>query len=311
MSTHLAIAQADRVRLRHVLEHVSHYLPAQAPLEVFVHHNTLHAFQHLPFHDAISRAQTKLGVRGYLSEETYRGHLTSGGSPSPTSTPCSPGRASRTRRSPPGSRRSRPSPAWSPATASARPPRPTSTGRSSRTRPPPTFTRTCRSACAPPMVDATDAWLAPRLARQGDMGARGPRRQHRRQARVPHAGRRARGPARRQGPARGVRGPPRGRRRARAVDRVRRRVRPPRRRGLARGPPARVPPRAAARVQPRGHQRPRAPDPDPRVRRVPRPRPCRSGRCPTASTALPRVAVAVMLAGRSVRPAGWRGSACA
>jgi hypothetical protein len=78
MSTHLAIAQADRVRLRHVLEHVSHYLPAQAPLEVFVHHNTLHAFQHLPFHDAISRAQTKLGVRGYLSEETYRGHLTSG-----------------------------------------------------------------------------------------------------------------------------------------------------------------------------------------------------------------------------------------
>jgi len=78
MSTHHASAQADRVRLRHTLEQVSHYLPAQAPLEVFVHHNTLHAFQHLPYHDAIARAQQKLGVRGYFPEETYREHLVSG-----------------------------------------------------------------------------------------------------------------------------------------------------------------------------------------------------------------------------------------
>ncbi|MDC0723036.1 DUF2309 domain-containing protein [Nannocystis bainbridge] len=67
-----------RERLQAALEHASHYLPAQAPLEVFVHHNTLHAFQHLPFHAAIREAQTKLRVRGYLTKETYRELLASG-----------------------------------------------------------------------------------------------------------------------------------------------------------------------------------------------------------------------------------------
>ena len=68
----------SRVRLRKALEHASHYLPAQAPLEVFVHHNTLHAFQHLPFHQAIAQAQEVLGVRGYLPEEAYREALARG-----------------------------------------------------------------------------------------------------------------------------------------------------------------------------------------------------------------------------------------
>ncbi|MBZ5710360.1 DUF2309 domain-containing protein [Nannocystis pusilla] len=65
-------------RVREALEHASHYLPAQAPLEVFVHHNTLHAFQHLHFHAAIREAQAKLKVRGYLTKETYRDLLARG-----------------------------------------------------------------------------------------------------------------------------------------------------------------------------------------------------------------------------------------
>ena len=64
--------------LRQSLEHAAHYLPAQAPLEVFVHHNTLHAFQHLPFHEAVAAAAGKLRARGYLSEERYRAALRSG-----------------------------------------------------------------------------------------------------------------------------------------------------------------------------------------------------------------------------------------
>lgn len=64
--------------LRAALHAAAHYLPAQASLEVFVHHNTLHAFQHLPFHEGVSAAQKKLGAKGYLPEERYRAALRSG-----------------------------------------------------------------------------------------------------------------------------------------------------------------------------------------------------------------------------------------
>lgn len=57
------------------IAHAAHYLPAQGPLEVFVHHNTLHAFSQLPFHQALNDAQRRLGVRCYLKEEDYRAAL--------------------------------------------------------------------------------------------------------------------------------------------------------------------------------------------------------------------------------------------
>ena len=53
-------------------------LPAQGPIGVFVHHNTLHAFQHLRFHDAIAAASELYDAQGYLSEDRYREALASG-----------------------------------------------------------------------------------------------------------------------------------------------------------------------------------------------------------------------------------------
>ncbi len=55
-----------------VLAELKHYLPAQAPLKDFIHHNTLHGFQHLKFNQAISSASAILGYRVSLSLAEYR-----------------------------------------------------------------------------------------------------------------------------------------------------------------------------------------------------------------------------------------------
>ncbi len=55
-----------------VLHELKHYLPAQAPLKDFIHHNTLHAFQKLKFHQAIRSASEILGYRVSLSLAEFR-----------------------------------------------------------------------------------------------------------------------------------------------------------------------------------------------------------------------------------------------
>lgn len=55
-----------------LLHRVKHYLPAQAPLKDFIHHNTLHAFQRMPFHEAVRSASSILGYRVSLSLKEFR-----------------------------------------------------------------------------------------------------------------------------------------------------------------------------------------------------------------------------------------------
>jgi len=59
-------------RLRHAVEHAAHLLPAQGPINVFIHHNTLHAFEHLPFDEAVRRGAETFGCQPYLSEDRFR-----------------------------------------------------------------------------------------------------------------------------------------------------------------------------------------------------------------------------------------------
>ncbi len=61
-----------------VLHKLAHYLPAQNPLKDFVHHNTLHAFQELPFHKALQKATTIFGYKTYLPLTDFRNRFAKG-----------------------------------------------------------------------------------------------------------------------------------------------------------------------------------------------------------------------------------------
>ena len=65
-------------RLRCAVEHAAHLLPMQGPIGVFVHHNTLHAFEHLPFEEAVIQAAQLFGAEPYMSEAAYRAELARG-----------------------------------------------------------------------------------------------------------------------------------------------------------------------------------------------------------------------------------------
>ncbi|HLO56229.1 MAG TPA: DUF2309 domain-containing protein [Saprospiraceae bacterium] len=55
-----------------VIHHLKHYLPAQAALKDFIHHNTLHAFQDRKFYDALTESSKIFGYKTSLSVKEYR-----------------------------------------------------------------------------------------------------------------------------------------------------------------------------------------------------------------------------------------------
>ena len=64
--------------LRRVIDELANLLPAQGPISIFIHHNTLHAFEHLPFEEAVERAAMELRREPFLDESRYRQKLASG-----------------------------------------------------------------------------------------------------------------------------------------------------------------------------------------------------------------------------------------
>lgn len=68
----------DLVELSEAIEHAAHLLPQQGPITVFIHHNTLHALEDLPFHEALRRGMSIFGCQPYLGEDRYRDELVRG-----------------------------------------------------------------------------------------------------------------------------------------------------------------------------------------------------------------------------------------
>ena len=67
-----------RFDVKQVVDELIHQLPAQAPLKDFIHHNTLHAFQYLPFKEGIRKASRRFGYRVLLPLKEYRQAYRSG-----------------------------------------------------------------------------------------------------------------------------------------------------------------------------------------------------------------------------------------
>lgn len=58
--------------LEHVLEELRHHLPSQTPLKDFIHHNSLHSFQHEKFYDAIFKSSKIFGHKASLQLSEFR-----------------------------------------------------------------------------------------------------------------------------------------------------------------------------------------------------------------------------------------------
>lgn len=78
ISTAPATDETPEQHLHHLVSHLAHLLPAQGPITVFIHHNTLHAFEDLPFDEAVQRGGSMFGCEPYMSEAQYRACLERG-----------------------------------------------------------------------------------------------------------------------------------------------------------------------------------------------------------------------------------------
>ena len=71
-------SESGRQTLVEMIERAAHLLPSQGPITVFVHHNTLHAFERLSFEQGVAAGGRLYRCHAYLPEEQYRKLLSHG-----------------------------------------------------------------------------------------------------------------------------------------------------------------------------------------------------------------------------------------
>jgi len=71
-------ARGEAAEILSIVDEVAHLLPQQAPIHTFVHHNTLHAFEHLPFEQAVIEGAKLYGTQPFLSEDAFAAHIQRG-----------------------------------------------------------------------------------------------------------------------------------------------------------------------------------------------------------------------------------------
>jgi uncharacterized protein YbcC (UPF0753/DUF2309 family) len=74
-SESVAEPEPGLAHLKSLIEHAGHLLPAQGPITVFIHHNTLHAFEEEPFSEAVKKGAHVFGCQPFLTEDRYRQEL--------------------------------------------------------------------------------------------------------------------------------------------------------------------------------------------------------------------------------------------
>ncbi|MEY4641880.1 MAG: hypothetical protein RLZZ227_1874 [Pseudomonadota bacterium] len=69
---HLESAGQSITPVERAIAAARHILPDQGPIGVFIHHNTLHHFQALRFHDAVQKGAELIGARPYMDLHEFR-----------------------------------------------------------------------------------------------------------------------------------------------------------------------------------------------------------------------------------------------
>lgn len=70
--------EAESTLIGQILGEIAELLPEQGPIDVFIHHNTLHAFENVPFEVAVKEAAKVYGAEAFLPEQRYLEEFRSG-----------------------------------------------------------------------------------------------------------------------------------------------------------------------------------------------------------------------------------------